>query len=75
MGNRPTHRRHARNSCVMCKMGKREGQPRHDAKAPRIADAREREQRRALSDVLAGRVADHVGDYRYEPVTLTRGVW
>lgn len=32
MGNRPTHRPHARNSCGMCKPGKREGAPRVPAR-------------------------------------------
>ena len=80
MGNRPTHRPHARNSCGLCKPGKRERQPRgmgHNRPDLALARAhdREREQRQALADVQAGRVQDHVGDYRFEPVTLTRGVW
>ncbi len=46
MGNRPTHRPHARNSCGVCKPGKREGvarTPGRDAEA--AADLSEHEQR------------------------------
>ena len=72
MGNRPTHRPHARNSCGMCKPGKRYGLPRRPVNA---AVLREREQRRALSRVQAGAVYDIGEDFRIEPVTLTQGVW
>lgn len=40
MGNRPTHRPHARNSCGMCKPGKREGQDRIPARTLSLADFR-----------------------------------
>ena len=53
MGNRPTHRPHARNSCGMCKPGKREGLARglgHNRPDLALARAndREREQRDEL---------------------------
>ena len=78
MGNRPTHRPHARNSCGMCKPGKRERQPRgmgHNHPDLALARAHDREQRRALSRVQAGAVYDIGEDFQAEAVTLTRGVW